>query len=121
MKTTMTFFAANAAGNVALDYSRPALVGTDKQIAWATEIRTTVEKTLIAFIAKAKKITVGIMVASDNAHAPVIAQFDEAMDIMVGASSLGDRADALFANTSAKFWIDNSRMMDIKDLLIAAI
>lgn len=103
-------FAGNTAGKFALDYVRPALTGSDKQIAWAAEIRAAREASVIKLLSDASKIKLPILLAIDGpgAAAPYLTVIRDKALGSTGPNGMtvSQLLDRVFAETSAKAWID---------------
>ena len=76
----------------------PALTGSEKQVAWATDIRANMLTNQLGqqFAQRAREAT--------------------ADQLATGLANMTTSFAALYANTSAKFWIDNRSGRDIRVL-----
>lgn len=111
MDIRFTFDASrpHAVGQLTLVGDMPSLVGSDKQIAWATDIRATAAREVAAEIAKVGGFTARYVLSTDADHiADAHAKIDAAL-----ATGSGPKVAAaivkLFAQPSAKWWIENGR------------
>lgn len=102
----------NAVADLTCVGDMPALTGSEKQIAWATEIRCAVARELALTICKIIGIKPSSMVLADREDDMAFVAAEHAkMDAVL---TQGDGAkitaalDAIFAEPSAKWWIENS-------------
>ena len=107
MDIILNYSAPNAAGIMKLAYDRPELTGSEKQITWAEDLRKGYEKEAITMLERAAKTQVGCVRQDDNADDEVLAPFRAVIATKVGPKSMAEWLDELFAQTEAKFWIEN--------------
>jgi len=86
----------------------PALTGSDKQIAWATDIRAKLAREVADMAAKAAGVAFGVVLRSDvDFIADVETRIATALATTPGADRFAAAADRLFGRADAKYWIDN--------------
>lgn len=105
----------NATVSFALDYGRPALSGSEKQIAWAEKIRAKREEEFAALfrdeVGAALKAPQRIIFSDDAARIEAARTvIDRALSIV------GHALDRVFGETKAATWIDQ-RGLTMSDLI----
>jgi hypothetical protein len=108
-KIIVKFYAeANRAGYLAVGGDMPALVGSDKQVAWATDIRAKFSREIGEMAAKTANIKFGVVLPTDvDFVAETEAAIAHALATMAGADRFVAAVDKIFARTDARWWIDN--------------
>lgn len=102
--------AANQAGHLAVAGEMPALVGSDKQVAWAAEIRTRLSREIAELAAKSANVKFGAVRRTDIEFiAETEAAIADALTTMPGADRFTAAVDKIFARTDARWWIDNRK------------
>lgn len=121
MDVRINYAGDNHAGYPRLDYVRPDLVGSEKQVAWATDIRSRRERDVLEMI---QTVTgqFPLVIAKDGKarEDEALAPIRKALATDPGGpkrQTLSEWLDGLFAQTDSKFWIDN-RFGDVR-LMIA--
>lgn len=105
----------NAACRISVVGDFPALVGSEKQAAWALDIRATAAREIAEYIAKVIKLQVPMVTTREVDH-PIVAETHAALDAsrsMPGADKAYAAIDAIFAEASAKWWIEHGRAAPI--------
>lgn len=118
---------SNGVALFALAYDRPALTGTDKQIAWATDIRATAEAEIIDTLAKQAKVAVtrydtripSIAPVAAEAAADLCAEINALLAREMRGITMEQIVSEALSTVSASVWID-ARYHDGRKLLTAA-
>jgi hypothetical protein len=111
-KITVNFAgdSANQAGHLAVTDEMPALVGSDKQVAWAAEIRAKLAREIAELAAKSANVKFGAVRRTDIEFiAETEAAIANALATMPGADRFTAAVDKIFARTDARWWIDNRK------------
>lgn len=116
------FASANSAGYLTFVGDMPQIKGSEKQVAWAGDIRATFAREVAEFIAKAVKVPVGVVIESDTAF---IAETEAALAAKLaadpGAGKVMGAIAKVLDNDSAKFWIENVRNRHIRTVVQEAM
>lgn len=116
MKISLFFHSVNAAAQLVLDYDRPVLNGSEKQVKWADDIRSLFEKEIIQGVLRISGVTVGCWLQDDNVSEQ-LQTMNNAFNVMAGPKPYGEWFEKLLAHKEAKFWIDNRDVMLTKLLM----
>ena len=112
----------NAAGWLEMAGEMPALTGSEKQIAWATDIRHTFSRKLAEYLAKAAKANASLIMPGDTEHA---AEIEATIEAAINALPRGDVFRAAiaeaFAHTDAKWWIDTARNVAPEAIILTIV
>lgn len=97
----------DAAGHLAVAGDLPTLQGSDKQVAWATDIRAGIARKIAELAGKGAGVTLGAVRTSDVEHiAKVEGKIADALADAHG-SRFAAAAGKLLARAEAKYWIDS--------------
>lgn len=100
----------NAGGYLAVSGDMPTLRGSEKQIAWADDIRARFAKEFAEVAAKAAGVKFGAVLRADvDFIAETERKIAEALATMTGADRFVAAMSKVFAHDEARWWIDNQR------------
>ena len=118
MKIEYTFRNENAAGKLTLVYDRPELMGSEKQIAWAEEIRNKAEIMIINLALNEASEVEGVVLQRDLANTQIIdrlTKLNQLLEIEIPTGKIGDALTKGLSNPSAQWWIEKGRFMQAID------
>ena len=94
-------------GRLALDYVRPQLTGSEKQIAWAEDIRAEREAEILKFIKMIFKIAeADDLFYSDGDNSALLSDINSKLSAERDGKSMVKFFEQILCRTSAKEWID---------------
>lgn len=108
----------NAAGYLSMVGNMPALTGSEKQVAWAEEIRRATAREAADLFVKTFRMTFGTVIRSDE---DFIAEFEAEINgklaSIPGAQQMQDAVSRIFGQSTAKWWIDTARVSTARGLI----